>query len=65
MIEFFVFLGIVRVILCARGTGPRATIKKLHVTVGRGPSDAIRASERVSLAIVRTTEKTFLVLFRT
>ena len=33
--------------------------------VGRGPSDAIRASERVSLAIARATEKMSLQVRRT
>ena len=37
----------------SRGTGPRATGKKRYFTVGRGPSHATRASERVSLASVR------------
>ena len=38
----------------SRGTGPRATKKKrFPFLVGRGPSHATRACERVSLAIVR------------
>ena len=37
-----------------RGTGPRPTGKRaVPATVARGPSDATRASERVSPAIVR------------
>ena len=41
--------------------GPRPTVKGddfLFVTVARGPSDAIRASERVSPAISRPLQKT-------
>ena len=41
----------------SRGTGPRATGKKTAlVNVGRGPSDALRASERVSLATVHAPD---------
>ena len=36
---------------------PRYEKKRHPLIVGRGPSDATRASERVSLAIVRATEK--------
>ena len=46
------------------GQAPALRGKKRHFPVGLGPSDATRASERVSLAIVRATEKTSLVLFR-
>ena len=46
------------------GDRPPRYGKKRHVTVGLGPSHATRAGERVSLAIVRATEKTSLVLFR-
>ena len=36
----------------SRGTGPRATVKTTcRITVGRGPSHATRACERVSLAM--------------
>ena len=62
--------------IVGRGTGPRQrprnpTIagdrpprydekKRLPLIVGLGPSDATRASERVSLASVRATEKRLL-----
>ena len=41
-----------RAIQRSRGTGPALREKKRPLTVGRGPSDATRASERVPLAIV-------------
>ena len=47
------------------GDRPPRYDKRHHpLTVGLGPSDAIRACERVSLASVRATQKTSLVLFR-
>ena len=39
---------------------PRYGEKRHSLTVGLGPSDAIRACERVSLAIARATEKRLL-----
>ena len=42
----------------SRGTGPRATVSETAaLTVGRGPSHATRASERVSLAMQRRCTK--------
>ena len=46
-----VSLACVRALQRSRGTGPRATEKKRYFIVGRGPSDATRASERVPLAM--------------